>query len=364
MTMNNKFCKEIKRNLILREKLERVRENSYLLSSFLIFSFIMIVFLSIQPVSVKAASFVEEHGSLCVSGSSLIDEKGEIVQLRGVSTHGIAWFPQYVNKEAFQTMRDKWKVNTVRLALYTEEYNGYCTGDDANRQSLEQLIDDGVSYAKELGLYLIIDWHILSDGNPNTHLSEAKQFFKKLAKKYDGYKNIIYEICNEPNGETSWTEIKSYAKKIIKVIRANQKKEKSIIIIGTQNWSQDVDIAAQDPIEEDNIMYAMHFYAASHKSDYRKKLKTVIFSGLPVFVSEFGICDASGNGEVNKKEANAWKRLLVKNNISMCVWNLSNKEESSALLKPDCNKTFGWKKKDLSISGKWIVTLYQNMDKK
>ena len=103
-------------------------------------------------------------GGLRVSGTTLTDASGNAVQLRGVSTHGLAWFPEYVNKEAFETLRDDWGANVVRLAMYTEEYGGYCNGGD--KEALKQLIDDGVSYATELGMYVIIDWHILSDGNP------------------------------------------------------------------------------------------------------------------------------------------------------------------------------------------------------
>lgn len=161
--------------------------------------------------------------------------------------------------------------------------------------------------------------------------------------------------------EVSWKEIKSYAKKILKVIRTSQKKGTSLVIVGTPNWSQDVDIAAQSPIEDDHVMYAMHFYAATHKGEYREKLKVALAAGLPVFVSEFGICDASGSGAVDKKEANAWKRLLVKNAVSMCAWNFSNKEETSALIKSDCNKTSKWKNKELSASGKWLVKTYQEI---
>lgn len=340
-----------------------MKKKQYNLLWILFPAFFMLGIFFMPPISIKAASFVEQHGMLSVSGTCLVDQNGEVVQLLGVSTHGMAWFPQYINKQAFQDLRDQWKVNTIRLALYTEEYNGYCTGDNANRQSLEELIDQGVSYAKELGLYLIIDWHILSDGNPNTHLSEAKQFFKKMAKKYDGCENVIYEICNEPNGDVSWEEIKSYAEKILKIIRKNQKKGKSLVMIGTPNWSQDVDIAAKDPIRDDAVIYTMHFYAASHKNDYRKKLKEAILAGLPVFISEFGICDASGNGTVDKKEANAWKRLLIKNSISMCAWNLSNKDETSALINSNCSKTFGWKNKDLSVSGRWLIKVYQEIEK-
>lgn len=95
-------------------------------------------------------------GGLRVSGTTLTDASGNAVQLRGVSTHGLAWFPEYVNKEAFETLRDDWGANVVRLAMYTEEYGGYCNGGD--KEALKQLIDDGVSYATELGMYVIIDW--------------------------------------------------------------------------------------------------------------------------------------------------------------------------------------------------------------
>lgn len=321
----------------------------------------LIMLLFSTPAQSSAASFAANHGELSVSGTKLVDQKGKTVQLRGVSTHGLSWFPQYVSRKAFQTMRDKWNVNLVRLALYTEEYNGYCTGDAANRKNLETVIDQGVSYAEELGMYVIIDWHILNDANPNTHIKEAKKFFKKMAKKYDGIPNVIFEICNEPNGGTSWSEISSYAKKILKTIRSNQKKSKAIVIVGTPNWSQDVDTASQKPLSDDHVVYAFHFYAATHGSAYRQKVQTALDAGLPVFVSEFGICDASGSGAVNKKEANEWKKFLCKNKISMCAWNLSNKDETSAFLKSSCEKTSGWKNSDLSESGKWIIKAYKKM---
>ncbi len=47
-------------------------------------------------------------GRLQVSGTKLTDESGNIIQLRGVSTHGISWFPDYVNYDAFATLRDDW----------------------------------------------------------------------------------------------------------------------------------------------------------------------------------------------------------------------------------------------------------------
>lgn len=309
-----------------------------------------------RPVRLTAATKVktplQRYGRLKVSGASLTDSKGNPVQLKGVSTHGLSWFPQYVNKKAFRTLRDKWGVHVIRLAMYTAEYQGYCTGSAQNQEKLKTLIDQAVHDCRELGLYVIIDWHILSDANPNTYRKQAKEFFQSMAKAYAGYPNVLYEICNEPNGDTSWEEICSYAGVVIKTIRRWDKH--AVIITGTPNWSQDVDLAAAAPLKGDNLMYAFHFYASTHTDHYRKKLQAAVDQGLAVFVSEFGICEASGGGTVNRTEADKWMKLLDQNQISCIAWNLSNKEEASAMIRNDCTKTFGWKRSDLSDTGKWV----------
>lgn len=293
-----------------------------------------------------------KSGNLRVKGTHLVDKNGNTIQLKGISTHGIAWYPQYVNKECFKSLRDTFGINTIRLAMYTAEYGGYCSG--GNQEELKRIINNGVKYATELNMYVIIDWHILSDGNPKTNMSQAKAFFKEMSAKYNNQANVIYEICNEPNGGTSWDTIKSYAQEIIPIIR--EKSPNALIIVGTPTWSQDVDVVANNPITKyDNIVYALHFYSATHKDDLRNKAKTALNKGLPIFVSEFGICDASGNGAIDEASANAWIKLLNQYSISYVAWNLSNKDESSSILKSSCQKTSGFDKSDLSQSGLWLL---------
>ena len=235
--------------------------------------------------------------------------------------------------------------------MYTGEGGGYCT--DGDKDKLKKLIDSGVDYASQLGMYVIIDWHILSDSNPQDNKEEALAFFEEMSSKYADYNNVLYEICNEPNGGTTWEDIKAYAEEVIPVIRKNA--PKSIIIVGTPTWSQDVDIAAKDPITgQENIMYTLHFYAATHKENLRDKLKTAREAGLPIFISEFSICDASGNGGIDYDSADAWFQMINDYNLSYAGWNISNKNESSALIKPDCSKTSGWKEDDLSETGLWL----------
>ena len=292
--------------------------------------------------------------ALKVKGTKLVDSKGKTVQLKGISTHGLSWFPKYVNQKSFSYMKKKWKVNAVRLALYTSDYNGYCNGDVANRKTLEKRIDQGIQYATKAGLYVIIDWHILSDGNPRTYEKEAVAFFKKMASKYKKHTNVLYEICNEPNGGTSWSTIKTYAKKVVKTIRSKDKN--AVILIGTPNWSQDVDIVAKSLLKGyKNLMYSLHFYAGTHGTQLRAKAKTALKKGLPLFVTEFGISDASGNGALNKQEGARWMKFLNDKKISYMAWNLSNKDESSALIKSSCKKTSDWKEGDLSPWGKWFL---------
>ena len=309
--------------------------------------------LPVENVS-AASTPVKKNGRLSVKGTRLVNSQGKTVVLKGVSTHGINWFPQYVNKAAFKTLRDNWGVNCIRLAMYTEEYNGYCSG--GNQAELRKLINNGVKYATELGMYVIIDWHILSDGNPVKNKKQAMSFFKYMAKKYKNQNNIFYEICNEPNGGTSWNRIKSYASPVIKTIRKYDKK--NIILVGTPTWSQDVDVAADSPIKGySNIMYTFHFYAATHGDSYRQKVQAAIQKGLPVFVSEFGISESSGNGRIDKNEANKWMQFLKKNKISYVCWSLCNKNESCSLLKSSCSRTGNFKKSDLSQAGLWYKSV-------
>lgn len=306
---------------------------------------------SYTPPVLESGTPVSNHGKLSVKGVNLVDSKGNKFQLKGVSTHGINWFPEYVNKDAFKTLRDDWGANTIRLAMYTAEYNGYCTG--GNQASLKKLVEDGVKYATELGMYVIIDWHVLNDRDPNTYKSQAVAFFNEMSAKYADYDNVIYEICNEPNGGVGWSSIKTYADEVISVIRKND--SDAIILVGTPTWSQDVDQVAANPVKNGyNVMYTLHFYAATHKDNIQAKMQTALNAGTPIFVSEFSICDASGNGGIDYTSAGKWMELINKYNLSYMGWSLSNKAETSALIKSGCTKLSGWKTEDLSETGKWL----------
>ena len=315
-----------------------------------------------QAVSVsKSQTPVGQHGTLSVkkvsgySAPTIVDKYGKPVQLHGISTHGVQWFPQYINRDSFKSLRDDWGIDTVRLAVYARE-NGYTQG---NKDLMDKKIDEAVSAAKELGMYVIIDWHVLSY-NPNEDINSAKTFFTKYATKYKNVDNVIFEIANEPTG-TNWydgsgKDLYTYSKTIARTIRNTG--AKNIIICGTNDWSQRVDQVADKPLKNDgfeNIMYTVHFYAATHYDNIKDNVRKAVKAGTPVICTEFGVCDASGNGGYDFSNADDWMKLFKENNISFALWSLCNKGESASVINPSCNKTSNWTESDLTEAGKWLV---------
>ncbi len=299
-----------------------------------------------------AATLYPQAGALQVRGTQLCDHAGNPIRLQGLSLHGLGFgqnFARYVNQDAFRTLRDDWGANVIRLPVYTQEYGGWCSGGDRN--ALRNVVDRGVTYASNLGMYVIIDWHILSDGNPQTHQHDAQSFFREMSSRYKGRSNVLYEICNEPNG-SSWSgQIRPYAQSIIPIIRAND--PDAIVLVGTNTWCQDVDEVSRNPLPYKNVMYSLHFYAATHGDNIRQKAERALAAGTPLFVTESSICDASGNGGINYDSAQKWLNLMDRHGLSFIEWSLSNKGEAASAIKPSCSKTSGWTTSDLSATGNW-----------
>lgn len=292
-------------------------------------------------------NYVSYNGKLKVNGTKLVNQFDEKIVLRGISSHGIQWYNDLVNKDSIKILKNEWNTNVFRLAMYTEE-NGYIS----NKNIYNDLIKD-VDLLISEDMYVIIDWHILSDGNPNKHKSDAIEFFDKVSKKYANTPNIIYEICNEPNN-TSWSEIKLYATDVIKTIRNNTKD--SIIIVGTNTWDQDFLDPINDRIEDNNVMYALHFYSGTHKEFLRERAKKALDNNLPLFVSEWGTFKADGSNGTYLEEAKKWVDFMEQNDLSWCNWSLTDKNESSALLKPGSSKT-NFTDSDLTESGSFIKSV-------
>src|SRR6202012_690151 len=144
--------------------------------------------------------------------------------------------------------------------------------------------------------------------------------------------NVIYEIGNEP-AKTTWDTVKNYALQVIPEIRKYDKD--NLIVVGSPHWDQDVDIAAADPITGfNNIAYSFHFYASdpNHQQPLRNKADLAIKKGLPLMVTEWGVGESNGNGKFDTKLVKPWFQWLEDNKLSWVNWNITDKNETTALL--------------------------------
>lgn len=309
------------------------------------------------PVATQQADNVARPsttGQLSVTGAHLTDASGNNVVLRGVSTHGIQWYPQYVNNELFAQLSSEWNCNLVRLVVYSEDY---CNG---NQEQNLKVLHEGIEACIANDQYVLVDWHILNDNDPNIHIDEAKTFFAQISAEYASVPNVIYEICNEPNGETTWSQVHAYADEIIPIIRENS--PGAVIIVGTPVYDRELMMASRDPLSFDNVMYTLHFYVASHHEDLQGELVSALEAGLPVFVTECGLSEASGDGRVDFDSAVSWFTLLAEHDVSYTIWSLSSKAETSAFIRPNVSDYNHLSDEDLTPVGLWVRSLIQGQD--
>lgn len=309
---------------------------------------------SVHPLDLNIFNktpYVSYNGFLKVKGSTLVNQYNNEIQLRGLSSHGLQWYSDLITTENLQYLKENFNINVFRIAMYTAE-NGYINNKETIKQKAMEITDMAIS----LDLYVIIDWHILSDGNPNMYKDEAKEFFDEFSNEYKNVPNVIYEICNEPNGQNvTWdNDVKPYAEEIIPVIRNNS--PKSLVIVGTPNWCRDLDKVINNTLDFDNVLYSCHFYAGSHLKEIKEKLQIAFDNKLPVFVSEWGTTNYTGDGNPYENESTELINILNENNISWVNWSFCNKNEGSAILMPSYNLNSNIDEY-LSESGKIVKSL-------
>jgi endoglucanase len=283
---------------------------------------------------------VDLHGQLRVEGANIIDRHGQKVALKGISLGWHNWWPQFYNPSAVEYLSHSWHISVIRAAMGIEPEGGYLENPEKSKALVKTVIDAAIAN----GIYAIVDWH-----SHGIFTAQAEEFFSEMAQQYAGYPNIIYEIFNEPE-DIPWEEIKDYSVKIIDAIRKYD--EHNLIIAGTPNWSHDVDTVADNPIGGyGNIVYALHFYAASHDG-LLSKARYAAGKGLPLFVSECSPSEADGNGLLEKTKFSIWLDFMERNRISFVLWGLYDKgEESTAMLKPGADSAGNWPRSELTEMG-------------
>ena len=280
---------------------------------------------------------VELNGHLMVKGAQLQNQDGDPVQLKGVSSMWLNWESQAYAEDptALRWMRNNWKLSVIRAAMGVEPDGAYLTNPDKALEQLYAVVD----HAIDAGVYVLVDFHA---HQAYEHQDDAVAFFTEVATKYAGVPNVIYEPFNEPKG-IGWPDLKKYHEAVVAAIR--EQDEEALIVLGTPNYSQDVDTAASDPLEGSNLLYTLHYYACTHKGSLRSKGDAALALGAALFVTEWGATDADGgtNGVVCLDEAQKWDDWLNAHHISWAAWKLDGCDpDSTCLLVPGAPVDGGW----------------------
>ena len=301
--------------------------------------------LAVHSPAHAAVSPVAANGKLRVQGANLVNARGDTVQLRGFATHGMQWFNKfYADGQVLEAAADQWGADIIRLTLYISE-SGYVTSKTIPQSQFDAWIDAYVNACVRKGMYVILDWHVHKPGYPGYYLAAARTFFEKMSAKYGSLPNVMWEICNEPssagmdtaqsNGTgtdpghyVEWNEIAQYANQVIPIIRRNAPDQ--VVLVGTPSWStlgvstKGADAwkeIADNPLPFANVMYVIHYYAASH--GFQASFEAAS-ARLPLFATEWAAAGFQETSSNDAAKGQAFVDMLRRRKIGWTYWNLSN----------------------------------------
>lgn len=293
-----------------------------------------------------AADPVKRYGKLQVNGSQLCDKKGNPVILRGVSLGWHNLWPRFYNKQVVGTLKNDWHCTVIRAAIGQHIEDNYRENPEYAMKCLTAVVESAI----QENIYVIIDWH-----SHELRTEEAKAFFAMMAKKYGKHPHIIYEIYNEPV-EDSWADLKQYAAEVIGEIRKYD--PDNVVLVGCPHWDQDIHLVAESPLTGfDNVMYTVHFYAATHGDYLRQRTEDAVKKDIPVFISESGATEASGDGKIDPESEELWIQMCERLGISWVCWSISDKNESCSMLLPRATATGPWADDVIKTYGKLVKGL-------
>jgi endoglucanase len=295
-------------------------------------------------VAAPEGSPVARHGLLRVEGNRIVGEHREPVTLRGMSLFWSQWGAQYYSEETVDWLVSDWKVTAIRASIVAEGRASAERNFELELAKASVVIDAAVKN----GIYVLVDWHA-----HRPYPEGAERFLTAIARRYGHLPNLIYEPFNEPLSDgVEWSrDVKPYHERVVGAIRAID--PDNLVVVGSPSWSQDVDLAAQDPLEIENVAYTLHYYAATHKQALRDKADAALAKGLALMITEFGTVEATGDGPIDRNSSEDWWEWAEENHISWLNWSISDRNESSAALKPG-TRLSRWEEHELTESGKWL----------
>jgi endoglucanase len=241
---------------------------------------------------------------------------------------------QHWNKEYFDVMRS-WGANLVRFPVHPAAWQ------KLGKERYIALLDEGIKFAGDAGMYVIIDWHSIGNLKTekfqsdmyNTTTKETMEFWNIMSKQYkDNTTVAFFELFNEPTtyggklGDCTWAEWKQINEDMIKVIRQNG--AETVPLVAGFNWAYDLTPVANDPVNAEGIGYVSHPYPMKRPKPWEEKWTAdwgFAAKKYPVILTEIGFCGQDDRGAhvpviSDESYGDAITRYTKENNISYVVW--------------------------------------------
>lgn len=295
-----------------------------------------------------ARGYVKEIGKLHKNGKYIVDENDVPVELRGIGTHHLLQYKNLHNRKAFDSLR-RMGVNMIRPSAYLEDYNflgsdgetayGYISRPEETRAEIEKIIKICI----DLGLYVLLDWHVFYDSNmiagqtytgyARFHETEALEFFEYFTEKYGDYPNMIYDLCNEPYF-ASESDIVQFVQAVRAVIVENV--DEPVMTCGygagqtNDTWYTrskrlyDAFVAAGIT----DVFVAPHIYG----SNITTPAQQLWDENIPIFCTEWGNSQGSGDGAGNDTAALANTNWFHEHAVAQSFWKFTDQTMTTSVL--------------------------------
>jgi len=296
----------------------------------------ILLFFFLFMIELLPAQSVPELSRISVSGNKFVSAKGDTMVFRGVnaSDPDKLSMNKHWNKEYFIEAKN-WGANIIRFPVHPTAWR------KQGKEKYLQLLDQGVQWAKELGMYVIIDWH--SIGNLKSELyqndmyettrKETFEFWRTMAIHFKGNTTVaFFELYNEPTvfngqlGVCSWQDWKTLNEEMITIIRANG--AKTIPLVAGFNWAYDLTEVAKAPIQAEGIAYVSHPYPMKREKPWEEKWTAdwgFVKEKYPLILTEIGFCGADDKGAhipvmSDESYGDAITKYCAERGISYTVW--------------------------------------------
>lgn len=273
-----------------------------------------------------------------IEGNKFIDESGDTVVFKGLClADPVKLLGEGQWNEQIFAKAEEWGANIVRFAVHPSNINAL--GWDETFAAM----DDGIEWAKNHGLYVIMDWH--SIGNLkyeqfqsemyNTTLEQTLKFWRTVAARYKDEPTVaVYELFNEPTCTVEgkdmtpviWPEWKVILEEIIDAIREID--PDAVCLVAGFNWAYDLTGVAAEPVARPGVAYASHPYPMKREEPWAEKWEAdfgYVADAFPVICTEIGYCLADEPGaHIPVMATDAYGKAITSyldsKGISFTVW--------------------------------------------